>query len=104
MAGHNLEVLAREMCHRNTGIGADGLMVYAHDGDRVRMRLFNADGSTSEVSGNGVRCLAALVVRDRPQTSAVTVETLAGSKVLELVARTGDTLTFRASMGRPERI
>jgi diaminopimelate epimerase len=79
-------------------------MVYADAGDRVRMRLFNADGSASEVSGNGVRCLAALVVRDHPRTSSVTIDTMAGPKILDLVARSGDTLTFRASMGRPDDI
>jgi diaminopimelate epimerase len=104
VAGRHLEQLAQAMCHRLTGIGADGMMVYAQDGDRVRMRLFNADGSTSEVSGNGVRCLAALVVRGSPRTSRVTVDTPAGLKVLDLVARSGDTLTFRAAMGQPEDI
>src|SRR5206468_6047181 len=71
---------------------------------RVRMRLFNADGSASEVSGNGVRCLAALIVRGSPRTSRVTIDTQAGPKILDLVARSGDTLTFRASMGQPENI
>jgi diaminopimelate epimerase len=99
--GHGLPQLSQAMCDRQTGIGADGLMLYAYHGDRVRMRLFNADGSQSEVSGNGVRCLAALVVRDRPGTVQVIVETQAGAKVLDLAARSGDTLTFRASMGRP---
>ena len=54
------------MCDRQTGIGADGLMIYAFDGDRACMQLLNADGSSSEVSGNGIRCLAALMVRERP--------------------------------------
>ena len=66
--------------------------------------LFNADGSASEVSGNGVRCLAALVVHGSPRTSRVTIDTMAGPKVLDLVARNGDALTFRASMGQPEDI
>src|SRR5262245_52603661 len=73
--------LAIAMCHRLEGIGADGMMVYSSESDRVRMRLFNADGSESEVSGNGVRCLAALVVRNRPQLSSVTIDTPAGPKV-----------------------
>jgi diaminopimelate epimerase len=102
--GHNLERLSQAICHRHTGVGADGLMLYAYDGEHVRMRLFNADGSASEVSGNGVRCLAALVVRDKPATSQVTIDTPAGPKVLDLVARSGDTLTFRASMGQPRDI
>jgi diaminopimelate epimerase len=105
VAGQNLPELAKAMCQRLTGIGADGLMVYAKaGGDRVRMRLFNADGSASEVSGNGVRCLAALVARDSPHTTRVTIDTPAGPKVLDLVARSGDTLTFRASMGQPDNI
>jgi diaminopimelate epimerase len=104
VAGQNLEQLSQAICQRHTGMGADGLMLYAYDGDRVRMRLFNADGSASEVSGNGVRCLAALVVRDRPATTSVTIDTLAGPKALDLVARSGDTLTFRASMGQPQDI
>jgi diaminopimelate epimerase len=101
VTGLDLERLAKEMCQRHTGIGADGLMIYAFDGDRVRMRLLNADGSPSEVSGNGVRCLAALAVRQQPGLSKVTIDTLAGPKVLELIGRDHDTLTFRASMGAP---
>src|SRR6185436_14283540 len=89
VAGHDLERLSQAMCHRQTGIGADGLMIYAFEGDRVRMRLLNADGSPSEVSGNGVRCLAALAVRERPGTTTVTVDTPAGPKVLELQGREG---------------
>jgi diaminopimelate epimerase len=96
--------LARKMCHRLEGIGADGLMLYSFEKDVVRMRLFNADGSASEVSGNGVRCLAALAVRDHPPWTTVTVDTPAGPKVLELKGRDGDRLTFRASMGVPKDI
>jgi diaminopimelate epimerase len=68
------------------------------------MRLFNADGSASEVSGNGIRCLAALAVRQHPGLQTVTVETPAGPKVLELKGKEGDRLTFRASMGVPTDI
>ena len=42
--GHDPAALARAMCHRLEGIGADGLMLYALDKGVVRMRLFNADG------------------------------------------------------------
>lgn len=104
VAGQNLEHLSQAMCHRHTGIGADGLITYVFQDERARMRLFNADGSPSEVSGNGVRCLAALAVRERPGTSTVTVDTQAGEKVLELVGESSDSLTFRASMGAPADI
>jgi diaminopimelate epimerase len=102
--GRDLPALAQAMCHRHDGVGADGLLIYAFGPSAVRMRLFNADGSPSEVSGNGIRCLAALAVRDRPGTSRVTIETPAGEKVLELKGQSGDALTFRAAMGVPQDI
>ena len=102
----DLGALAIAMCERQTGIGADGLMLYSSAGQpgRVRMQLFNADGSRSEVSGNGVRCLAALIVRDTPGVTIVTVDTAAGPKVLELAERSHGDMTFRASMGSPKDI
>jgi len=102
--GRDLPALARAMCSRHEGVGADGLMIYAFGPSAVRMRLFNADGSPSEVSGNGIRCLAALAVRERPGASHVTIDTPAGEKVLELQGQNGGALTFRASMGIPQDI
>ena len=102
--GRDLPELARAMCSRHEGIGADGLLIYAMHASAVGMRLFNADGSPSEVSGNGIRCLAALAVRARPGMSRVTIDTPAGPKILDLEGEHGDTLTFRASMGVPHDI
>jgi diaminopimelate epimerase len=102
--GLDLPSLARAMCDRHEGIGADGLMVYTAGPSSVGMRLFNADGSPSEVSGNGIRCLAALIVREHPGTTDVRIDTPAGPKRLELRDRHGDTLTFRAAMGAPAGI
>jgi len=68
--------------------------------------LFNADGSFSEVSGNGVRCLAAWVAssRDLRIGDAIDIETDAGVKTLELLRVEHGRYTFRAAMGQPERI
>jgi diaminopimelate epimerase len=49
--------LARALCDRHTGIGADGLIQAERAGERVRMHLWNADGTRAEMSGNGLRCL-----------------------------------------------
>ena len=65
VASAALDALARELCDRHTGIGADGLIVYESTPAGASMQLFNADGSPSEVSGNGVRGLAAILLRDR---------------------------------------
>jgi diaminopimelate epimerase len=109
-AGTERSTLARRMCDRQQGIGADGLIIYKADltagahiasMPRASMRLFNADGSHSEVSGNGVRCLALLLARDRPEAREILVDTEAGEKKLSLLGRDGSRLTFRASMGAP---
>jgi diaminopimelate epimerase len=96
--------LARRMCDRHAGIGADGLIVYRVGAQSTSMRLFNADGSEAEVSGNGVRCLAALVVRDGLAASPVTIDTTAGPKILTLIENAPDRWTFRASMGQPRDV
>ena len=100
--GADRVALARELCERHRGIGADGLIVYSAG----RMDLLNADGSYSEVSGNGVRCLSAWLAHAggvQPGGS-IDVETDAGVKRLELLAIEGRRFTFRAAMGQPEQI
>jgi len=97
-----LDALARELCDRHTGVGADGLIVYSASGDGASMRLLNADGSRSEVSGNGVRGLAALLLRDDARERAsIAIQTEAGAKRLDRVGRDGARQTFRAAMGLP---
>jgi diaminopimelate epimerase len=94
---------ARALCHRHEGIGADGLILYGVLGGGATMRLLNADGSPSELSGNGLRCLAALVARAQGLAAGTTVrvDTDAGVKALDLLAHDGDRYTFRAAMGEP---
>jgi diaminopimelate epimerase len=66
------------------------------------MRLLNADGSWSEVSGNGVRGLAALLLKDDDRAdAAVTIHTEGGVKQLVRTGREGSRQTFRAAMGLP---
>lgn len=106
-AGIDRPDLARRMCSRHRGIGADGLIVYSELPNsrsaelRTTMRLLNADGSRSEVSGNGVRCLAAMLSARDPGAREVVVETEAGEKRLTLLGREGARVTFRAAMGEP---
>lgn len=94
---------ARRACDRHRGVGADGLLVHAWTDGQASMQLLNADGSPSEISGNGLRCLAAWVARTRG-VRTVEVQTDAGLKRLELLETDGVRFTFRAAMGAPEDI
>ncbi|MEP7119122.1 MAG: diaminopimelate epimerase [Acidobacteriota bacterium] len=108
VAGRDLPALARQLCARHTGIGADGLILYSFTSDGATMRLINADGSPSELSGNGLRCLAALVMRERDRhhdggmhSIEVRADTDAGERRLTLTSRNDGRYMFRAAMGQP---
>jgi diaminopimelate epimerase len=112
-AGFDRAALARELCDRHGGLGADGVIVYSHAlsvssgvGAAGAMDLLNADGSYSEVSGNGVRCLAAWFAHEQHLTvgERVAIDTDAGVKTLDLLERAAGRLTFRAAMGQPEEL
>jgi diaminopimelate epimerase len=93
------------MCHRNLGIGADGLMlVLPSEGADFRMRLFNADGSEAEVSGNGVRCLVKYAVERgiAPASDGrVAIEAVHDTLVAEVTREKGKVVRSRLSMGPP---
>jgi diaminopimelate epimerase len=95
--------LAPRISDRHTGVGGDGLiLVEPSSRAAARMRMFNADGSESEMCGNGVRCVAHLVVaRGHAPAGAVTIET--GRGVLTVVVRpTGRRSSqVRVEMGEP---
>jgi diaminopimelate epimerase len=96
--------LARAACERHTGVGADGLILYRRTARGAAMRLLNADGSYAEVSGNGLRGLAAVLLDVHhlsPGDGTVVVETDAGDKRLVLLGRENGRAVFRASMGQP---
>jgi diaminopimelate epimerase len=103
--GLDLPAFAKTICDRHTGVGADGVIVYAESAGGASMKLWNADGSRSEVSGNGVRALGALLLDDEPDIKKeVTIETDAGIKRVSRVSRAASRQTFRTSMGLPTGI
>jgi diaminopimelate epimerase len=97
---------AIRLCDRHTGIGADGLIIYKPTERGASMTLHNADGGKAELSGNGLRALAALIVRDRLRQgrdgrSSVEIETAAGVRTLQLTSIDGPRYVFEAEMGHP---
>lgn len=81
--------LARRLCHRNTGVGADGLLWLTRPAGLLVMRLHNADGSRAEMSGNGIRCFVqAAVDAGLAEEGTVDVLTDAGVKRVDVGAET----------------
>jgi len=98
-----LTPLARAILDRHTGVGADGLFVAwrATGSNRAAVRIFNADGSEAEMSGNGIRCAAAWLLEGKSMIKQIEIETAAGLKTLERVQDNGETMVFRVAMGGP---
>jgi diaminopimelate epimerase len=95
--------LARKISDRHFGVGSDGLiLICPSERADARMRMFNADGSESEMCGNGVRCVAKFVhdhgIARKP---VLTIETGRGVLTLEVMARGDKVERVRVDMGEP---
>lgn len=98
------EQLARAVSDRHFGIGSDGLvLILPSDTADCRMRMFNPDGSESEMCGNAIRCVAKYVYdRNIIHKPVITVETLAGIKTIEVHTDENDIArTLTVDMGAP---
>jgi diaminopimelate epimerase len=99
--------LARRLCARSTGVGADGIEFFALIGPAsARIRLFNADGSIAEISGNGTRCVAAYMAEALSSKPGDDLEILtdAGPRIchLDAVELAGEfTVQVTTGMGIP---
>lgn len=97
----DLAAISRRLCDRHNGVGADGVEWLFPDSQAdTAARLFNADGSEAEISGNGTRCVAAWLYSQKQKTEIV-IRTGAGLKTCRLVATRGATYEFEADMGEP---
>src|ERR1035438_6869879 len=97
--------MARAICDRHTGVGADGWILVTPPGDGAcdgAIELYNSDGSPAELSGNGTRCAAAFLIRNGLQAEVVRIRTGAGLKRLRLLKHDGLAFEFEMEMGVPE--
>jgi diaminopimelate epimerase len=96
---HDWSALAKTMCHRHFGVGADGILLILPSKEAdFYMRVFNPDGSEAEACGNGLRCAARYAVKsDLASGPEIKIETLAGMKI----ARAKGKKNFQISMGKP---
>ena len=94
--------IARTICDRHRGVGADGWILISGDpgpGADGAIELWNSDGSRGEISGNGTRCAAALLVDSGLAQDEVRIATGAGVKRLRLLARDRGRFSFEMNMG-----
>ena len=100
-AGGRHAELAKKLCARHTGIGADGIEFLERRADgSFFLRLFNADGSEAELSGNGTRCVAAwLAAKEGMQE--VTLGTHGGPRCCRVVEQKGGEWWIESAMGVP---
>jgi diaminopimelate epimerase len=100
---HSHASIAVAICDRNTGVGADGWMLVhpPHEATPASIRLYNSDGSEAELSGNGTRCAAALLISAGHFEREVPIVTGAGPKQLRLLSREDNRFLFEMNMGAP---
>jgi len=93
--------LARKLCARNISVGADGIEFLERkaNGD-LFLRLFNADGSEAELSGNGTRCVAAWLARSEGRKD-VELGTHGGLRTCRVVVAADPLYLIESEMGVP---
>jgi diaminopimelate epimerase len=103
--GYAYEDLARKICERHTGVGADGMLLISvkdRARGRVAFRIFNADGSEAEISGNGLRCAAAgLFFQKKVEPPRLVFNTTTGERECQLISRENTRFHVRIEMGKP---
>lgn len=97
--------LARRICDRHTGVGADGLILLSvekAEPAEAGFRVFNADGSEAEISGNGLRCAAAFLAwSGAVKSPKILFRTAAGERQAEVLSRRGLLFEIKISLGLP---
>jgi diaminopimelate epimerase len=97
----NYPAVSRAICDRHIGVGADGWLIMspASNADAA-IELWNSDGSRSELSGNGTRCVALYLIENEKASEIVRISTGAGLKILKLLTRQDRQFTFEMNMGQ----
>jgi diaminopimelate epimerase len=102
----DLGEFARRFCHRNTGVGSDGIAVLEKVGNETAdyaCRIINPDGSEAEFSGNGTRCAVAyLYYKNLWSGKNLKLSTLGGVKNYQFLKVEQNTFWFRAELGKPK--
>ncbi|MGI6777899.1 MAG: diaminopimelate epimerase [Acetivibrionales bacterium] len=99
----NPNELAKFISDRHFGVGSDGLvLILPSDKADFRMRMFNSDGSEAEMCGNAIRCVGKYVYDNGlTDKTVISIDTLAGVKILDMTVENGKVVLVRVNMGEP---
>ncbi len=100
-AGRELGPLARLLCDRHTGVGADGIEFFSWQSGRLRLELFNAAGRAAEIYGNGTRCAAAWMARQHGFRDGA-IQTGGGERWTKILGERNDAWEIESHMGVPD--
>ena len=95
-------VLARQICDRRLGVGADGVVYYSVGKGKVGFRIFNRDGGEAELSGNGMAGLAAVLFQRRLAVSPLVLQAGVGCRRVVLLERSGPVFSLDVEIGNPD--
>lgn len=102
----DISSFAKNICERHTGVGADGLLLISvkdKTKGHINFRIFNADGTEAEISGNGLRCAAAcLYYQKKIESPQILFLTTAGNRECELIEQSNNQFLIKIEMGIPQ--
>jgi diaminopimelate epimerase len=101
-AGDAKAALARAICDRQRGVGADGVVFYRIKKAGYHFEIFNRDGGRAELSGNGMAGLAAVLFKRRLASSPLTLHGVVGKRRIELLDREGPLFRLNVEIGIPD--
>ena len=100
---YSLNTLAKYLCNRNFGVGADGVIyIFKSSIADFKMRIFNSDGTEAEMCGNGIRCLGKYLYEKNVVTKTnFRIETASGIKDINLIVENKTVIGIKVNMGIP---
>lgn len=103
LSGRRITRLARTICDRRSGVGADGILLLGSDTKTDgRVDVYNADGGWAEISGNGLRIAAVHLARKRSVSNRLVLRTGSGIWEVRLVRRIASGYIVRTQLGEPD--
>jgi len=98
----NISEFVKEICDRDNSVGSDGVVSYSINKKVVDFRIFNADGSEAELSGNGMAAVSSVLFYNRKFKEQVILNTKSGEKNVKLISQNNNLFNLYLQIGIPD--